>query len=476
MGATPGEDLCFLPAVEQRARIARGELSARELLEAHLARIEALNPPLNAIVTLVPERARGWAAAADERQARGEPLGCLHGLPVAHKDLVMTAGIRSTMGSRLLAEHVPATDDLVVERLRAAGAITSGKTNVPEFGAGSQTYNEVFGETLNPWDRSRTCGGSSGGAAVALAAGLVPIADGSDMGGSLRNPASFCNVVGFRPSLGRVPSHPSPMAYLAALDVLGPMGRTVQDAALLLSAMAGPDPRVPVCLERPGADFAVPLGRELGGVRVAWGTDLGGLPVDPRVTRALEPGRALLAGLGCVVEDAELDWTGAEEAFQTLRAFAAAQRMAGLPAEAFAQLKDTLRWNVERGRALTPDDLGRAEKLRSQLFARLAAFQQRFEFLALPVSLVPPFDVKLRYPTEVAGVAMQTYIDWMMSCCFVRVTGCPAISVPCGFTDDGLPVGLQLVGRPRDDLGVLQLAFAFQEATELWRRRPTDVP
>ena len=194
------------------------------------------------------------------------------------------------------------------------------------------------------------------------------------------------------------------------------------------------------------------------------------------MTRALEPGRAVLAGLGCVVEDAELDWTGAEEAFQTLRAFAAAQRMAGLPAEAFAQLKDTLRWNVERGRALTPDDLGRAEKLRSQLFARLAAFQQRFEFLALPVSQVPPFDVKLRYPTEVAGVAMQTYIDWMMSCCFVSVTGCPAISVPCGFTDDGLPVGLQLVGRPRDDLGVLQLAFAFQEATELWRRRPTDVP
>jgi amidase len=463
--------LCDKTAVELAALVRRRAVSARELLAAHLERIEALNPELNAIVTLVPERAAAQAARADERQARGEPLGPLHGLPVAHKDLVLTAGIRTTLGSRLLAQHVPTQDDLIVTRLREAGAITVGKTNVPEFGAGSHTFNEVFGPTLNPWDRTKTCGGSSGGAAVALATGMVPVADGSDLGGSLRNPANFCGVVGLRPSPGRVPAVPSMMAW-EHLTVLGPMARTVEDAALLLSAIAGPDPRAPISLDAPGTRFAEPLEREFRGTRLVFDPDLGGLPVDPRVRDALEAGLAGFAAVGCTLERAGLDWSGADEAFQTLRAFSFASAFAQVPDAALEVVKETVRWNVARGRALSGEDVARAERLRSALFQRLGAFLRDFEFLILPVNQVPPFDVALEYPTEIAGVAMETYVDWMKSAYFVSLTGHPAISVPCGFTPEGLPVGIQIVGRHRDDFGVLQLAYAYQQATRLCERRP----
>jgi amidase len=464
-------DLCFSRAVDLARRVRTREISARELVQAHIDRIAEVDPKLNAVVTLVPEQALAQAAAADERQARGEPLGPLHGLPIAHKDLVMTAGIRTTMGSRLLAEHVPQQDDLIVQRLRAAGAILLGKTNTPEFGAGSHTFNEVFGATRNPWDTSKTCGGSSGGAAVALASGMLPIADGSDMGGSLRNPANFCNVVGLRPSPGRVPAYPAQLAW-SPLSVLGPMARTVEDAALLLSAMAGPDPRSPISLETPGERFAAPLERDFAGVRIAWSRDLGGLPVDPRVTRALEAGRGVFAELGCQVAEADPGWDGADAAFKTLRAWTFSQGFAQLPDAALAVVKDTVRWNVEQGRRLSGDDVGRAEALRSRLYQRVREFMEEHEFLVLPVNQVPPFDIELEYPQEIAGVAMQTYIDWMKSAYYVTVTGHPAISVPCGFTPEGLPVGVQIVGRHRDDFGVLQLAFAFQGATGLWQKRP----
>jgi amidase len=464
-------DLCFRTAHHLAALIRRGELSARELLGACLARIEAVDPLLNAIPTLVPEKAQAWAAQADEHQARGGALGPLHGLPVAHKDLVRTAGIRTTSGSRLLALHVPTEDDLIVTRLRRAGAITVGKTNTPEFGAGSQTFNEVFGATRNPWDTTKTCGGSSGGAAVALAAGMIPIADGSDMGGSLRNPANFCNVVGLRPSVGRVPAWPAEDAW-STLSVLGPMARTVADVALLLSAIAGPDPRSPIALETPGARFAEPLARDFAGTRIAWSRDVGGLPMDPRVTAALEPARALLVGLGCEVDDAEPDWSGADEAFKTLRAFAFAQGFAAMSERALGRLKETVSWNVAQGRALTSAELRKAARLRTRLHDRLAAFLDQHAFLVMPVNQVPPFDVTTEYPEEIAGVAMETYIDWMKSAYFVSVTGLPAISVPVGFTPEGLPVGLQIVGRPRDDFGVLQLAHAVEEACGAGQRRP----
>ena len=458
-------------AVELRSRIRRGELSARELLTACLARIETTNADLNAIVTLVPEAAMVAATEADEKQARGESLGVLHGLPIAHKDLVMTAGIRTTSGSRSAADHIPVADDLIVQRTRAAGAITIGKTNVPEFGAGSQTFNDLFGPTRNPWDQSKTCGGSSGGAAVALAAGMVPIADGSDLGGSLRNPANFCNVVGFRPSPGRVPSYPKQMAW-GSLSVLGPMARTVEDAALLLAAIAGPDSRVPISLETPGARFADPLGREFAGTRIAFDPDLGGLPVDRRVADVLTAEFGAFEAIGCEIEHASMDWSGADEAFRTLRAWSFASMFVDMPAGDRRVLKETIRWNIAEGEALTGAAVSRAERLRTALFARMHTFMERYEYLVLPVNQVPPFDVDVPYPTEIEGVAMNTYIDWMKSAYYVTLTGHPAISVPFGFTPEGLPVGVQIVGRHHDDFGVLQLAYAIQRAHPLHRRRP----
>ena len=460
------KSLHYLSARSLATLIRSRELSAREVVQAHIDRIESVNPKLNAIVTLVPERALAWADEADERQARGDELGPLHGLPIAHKDLIMTKGIRSTSGSLLMADHVPNADDLVVERLRSAGAITLGKTNVPEFGAGSQTFNEVFGETLNPWDTTKTCGGSSGGAAVALAAGMVPIADGSDMGGSLRNPGSFCSVGGLRPSPGRVPIYPGRSDW-SPLSVLGPMARTVEDAALLLSAMAGPDARAPLSLSTPGEAFRESLERDFKGVRIAWSRDLGGLPVASEVVSVIESSQHAFAQLGCEVEAAEPDWSGADEAFKALRAWEFAQGFAGVPEGAGRLLKETLRWNIEQGLGLSAIDMARAEKLRGALYQRVRAFMDEYEFMVLPVSQVPPFDVSVRYPEEIEGVAMETYIDWMKSSYFVTLTGHPAISLPCGFTPDGLPVGIQIVGRWRDDLGVLQIARALERALDL---------
>lgn len=467
----PETDLCFLTATELARRIRARELSAREAMEAHLAQIERVNPVVNAIVTLLPERALAGAAAADAALARGEPLGPLHGLPIAHKDLKDTRGIRTTHGSPIYRDNVPEQDALLVERLRAAGAIAIGKTNVPEFGAGSQTFNPVFGATLNPYDLTKTCGGSSGGAAVALACGMLPIADGGDTGGSLRNPAGYCNVVGFRVSSGRVPSWPSSLAW-GTLDVDGPMARTVGDVALLLSAMAGPDPRSPIALPEPGSSFARPLDRDFAGVRIAWSRDLGGLPVDPRVTAVLESQRGTFEALGCAVEDAEPDLSGADEVFKTLRAWQFALSYAGLIQTHRDQIKDTVIWNTEEGLRLSGLDVARAEQQHTVIFRRVQAFFETYEFLVLPVSQVPPFDVRQPYPTEIEGAAMETYIDWMKSCYYITVTGHPAISVPCGFTPEGLPVGVQIVGRYRDDFGVLQLAHAFEQATGFWRQRP----
>jgi amidase len=301
-------DLCFLPARELVRLIRSRALSAREVTEAHLRQVERFNPTVNAIVTLVPEMALAAASEADAMLGRNEPVGPLHGLPMAHKDMTQTKGIRTTYGSPLLAEFVPQQDSLVIERLRAAGVVTIGKTNVPEFGAGSQTYNTIFGETRNPYDTTKTCGGSSGGAAVALACGMMPLADGGDQGGSLRNPAGFCNVVGMRPSPGRVPSWPTFSAW-STLGVDGPMARTVADTALLLDAIAGPDPRSPISIHD-GARFDRSLERDFNGVRIAWSRNLGGLPVDPRVTSVIESQRGTFASLGCVIDEVEPDFQG----------------------------------------------------------------------------------------------------------------------------------------------------------------------
>jgi amidase len=453
--------LCDLSAAEMARRLRAGDLSAREVMQAHLDRIADRNPRLNAIVTLDPERAIDGARRADEALARGAAAGPLHGLPVAHKDLALTRGMRTTFGSPLFRDFVPEQDSLIVERLRAAGAIAIGKTNTPEFGAGSQTFNPVFGATLNPYDDTKTCGGSSGGAAVALAARMLPIADGSDMGGSLRNPASFCSVVGMRPSPGVVPSWPVADAW-STLSVDGPMARTVADVALMLAAIAGPDPRSPVCS---AANLASsPLERDVRGVRIAWWTTLGGAPVDSRVWRVVNAQRRVFEALGCCVDDAEPDFTDFDAVFKTVRALAFLAGVAPRIGARRSEVKDSIRWEIDRGERLTAVEIAWALTRRTELFHRMREFMARYECFVLPTTQVPPFDVTQPYPTEIAGVRMETYIDWMQSCYFISVVSNPAISVPCGFTDGGLPVGLQIVGRHQDDWGLLQIAHAFEQA------------
>jgi len=456
-------DICRLSAVEMARLLRARELSAREVLSAHLAHIERVNRTVNAIVTLVPDQAMEKARLADEAIAQGREVGPLHGLPIAHKDLQPTKGIRTTFGSPIFKDFVPADDSLLVERIREAGAILVGKTNTPEFGAGSQTFNPVFGSTLNPFDRTRTCGGSSGGAAVALACGMLPIADGSDMGGSLRNPASFCHVVGLRPSPGRVPTWPAATGW-STLSVDGPMARSVADVALMLSAIAGPDPRSPIALADAGRSFAAPLERDFTGVRIAWWKDLGGVPVDGRVKQLVNAQRGAFESLGCRVDEAEPDFSDFDQVFKTVRGLAFVTGVADRVAAHRELVKDTILWEIDRGERLTAADIGRAEIKRTELYHRMRQFMERYDFFVLPVAQVPPFDVTQPYVTEIEGVAMETYIDWMKSCYFISIVGNPAISVPCGFTPEGLPVGLQIVARHQDDWGLLQIAHAFEQA------------
>jgi len=460
-------DICFIPAVKLARLIRARKLSATEVMKAFIAQIERVNPKVNAIVTFVPELALSTANKID-RQKRSTQFG---GLPIAYKDLVPTKGIRTTWGSLLYKDHVPAADHLVVERLSSAGAITLGKTNTPEFGAGSQTFNKVFGATRNPYDLSKTSGGSSGGAAVAVACGMLPFADGSDLAASLRNPGNYCNVVGFRPTPGRVPSWPATDAW-DTLSVMGPMARTVADCAFLLSAMAGPDPRAPTSIDERGSVFSKPLSRNFKKIRVAWSRDLGGLPVDPRVTSVLEGQKRVFKDLGCIVEDAEPDFSGATEAFETLRAIGFLGRYGAHLEQHRDKLKNTVIWNIEQGMKLQPRQIARARALRTDLFHRMRSFLEKYAFLLCPVNPLPPYGIEVEWPREVAGVKMNNYLDWMKSCYYISITSHPAISVPAGFTHDGLPVGIQIVGRYRDDFGVLQLAHAFEAATELWKRRP----
>src|SRR5512135_121803 len=461
-------ELCFTGARRLAQMIRARKVSASEVMRAFIAQIERVNPRVNAIVTLLPERALKEAKKLERKGAR---LGPLAGLPIAYKDLVATKGIRTTQGSPIYADHVPTENHALVERLCAAGAITLGKTNTPEFGAGSQTFNAVFGATRNPYDLSKTCGGSSGGAAVAVACGMLPFADGSDLAASLRNPANYCNVVGFRPTPGRVPNYPAANAW-DTQPVIGPVARTVADAAFLLAAMAGPDARVPISIAEPGKAFARSLARNFRGARVAWSASLGGLPMDERVLSALAPQRKVFASLGCRMEDAEPDFDGATEAFETLRALSFSLRFAPLLRTHRGELKDTVVWNIEQGLRLDGERIARAERLRTELFQRMRRFFERYDFLVAPVNQLPPFPVELDYPREIAGVAIGNTLRCMNRSYSSTSTSLPAISVPAAFTDNGLPVGIQIVGRYRDDFGVLQLAHAFEQATQLWKRRP----
>ncbi|HEX6468531.1 MAG TPA: amidase family protein [Streptosporangiaceae bacterium] len=463
-------DLAALPAVTLARMLRTRELSATELLVACLDRVERLNGPLNAIVTLAAEPAAAAAEAADKAAARGEFLGPLHGLPIAIKDIAATAGIRTTYGSPIMADNVPAHDSAYVASLKRAGAIVVGKTNTPEFAAGSQTFNPVFGVTRNPYDTSRTPGGSSGGAAAAVAARLLPFADGSDLASSVRNPAAFCNLVGLRTTPGLVPLDDVDDPF-DPLSVIGPIARSPADAALLLAGMCGRDAGLPLARPDRPADFLDLRPADLRGLRVAWSADLGGLAVEPAVTEVLAGARAALDELGCVTVDAAPDLAAADEVFQVLRALRMVW-LADLPRE---RLKDTLVWNIEKGLALRAAEVAAAHAGRTEIFHRMRAFLpgaghgagrgEGFDLLALPTCQVAPFPVEVEWVTEIDGERQHTYIDWMRTCSRITVTAHPAVSVPAGFTAEGLPVGLQLVAPYGADRWLLRVAQAVTEAT-----------
>jgi amidase len=468
-------DICFMSARELAKLIRRRDVSAREVMQAFLGQIERLNPKVNAIVAKLDDRkCLALADKADEQLAHGADLGALHGLPFAFKDLDPAIGFPMTRGSPIFRDFVPSEDSVLVERLKRAGVIPIGKTNVSEFGMGSHSYNEVYGTTLNPYDLTKTAGGSSGGAGAALAAGLLPLASGSDLGGSLRNPANFNNIVALRPTVGLVPSAPVALPFLG-FSVKGPMARSVSDVAFLLSEMAGADARDPLGYPCDSFVFANTLERSFRDIHVAWCLDLGGLPLDRRVRAVLEAQRQTFIDLGCAVEDVCPDLTGADEIFLTLRAWSSWHTLGPLLEKHRDKMKAEAVWQTEAGSKLTGADVALAMSRHGELMERFRQFLEQYEFFICAVNQLPPFDASINWPKEIEGAPMEHYIAWMKSAYWITPTFCPAISVPAGFTDDSLPVGIQIVGRYRDDFGVLQLAHAFETATGFGRKRPAIV-
>ncbi len=461
-------EIIFATAREQRTAFLKKRISAQELLNHHLQQIARVNPVVNAIVTLDAEGALAHAAHIDALHARGVDCGLLAGLPVVHKDLTPAKGLRFTQGSPIFKDQIAQEDSLIVSRLKAAGAVTIGKSNVPEFGAGSQTFNPIFGATRNPYNPNLTSGGSSGGAAVALATCMVPIADGSDMGGSLRNPAAFCGVVGFRASPGVVPSRES----WSPLSVDGAMARNVADMALMLAAIAGHDERATLTATVDTSALANLQPVSLKGKRIAWAPTWGGLPVDQAVSEVIDAQRQRFVDLGAIVEDACPDFSGADEAFQVLRALGFETSLGPLLDTHRALLKDTVIWNIEAGRALSGSQIAQAQRLQGQIFQRMQLFMQQYDFVVGPVTQVLPFDVQRPFVTHINDVALPTYIDWMKSCFYITVTTHPALSIPCGLSRDGLPVGLQMVGRFRDDVNLLRYAMAYESTLDASQFRP----
>jgi amidase len=464
-------DLCFVPATQLLRLYRARTVSPLEVMQAVLARIDAVNPALYAYVTLARESALADARKATTALGRKATLPPLLGIPVSIKDLTPTRGIRTTWGSKIFEHHVPDEDALIVERLRAAGAIVVGKTNTPEFGAGGNTFNAVFGATRNPWNPALTCGGSSGGAAVALATGMGPLAQGSDTGGSLRTPAAFCGVVGFRTTPGLVPVYPKALAW-DSIGVMGPLARTVADTALMLSVIAGPDDRAPLSYDVDIRQFfAAVKNPSVKGWRVAWTPDLNGLiPVDAEVAAVAARALRVFRSLGARVESACPDFREVNEIVLGTRGLAMVANHAQHLPRWKDQMQKGLVWNIEQGLALTAVQIARAETLRSELWQRVRAFMETRDLLVLPTVAVPPFPVELPYPTEINGKPLENYTQWFFLTYGITLTGLPAISVPCGFTRAGLPVGLQIVGRRRQDAAVLRAAAAF-EAAQPWAHR-----
>jgi amidase len=467
-------DLCYTSATDLVALVHRKKVSPTEVMRAVLERIDKVNPGLTAYCTVAAEQALAAARKATAALGRRTAtLGPLHGVPVSIKDLAPTKGIRTTWGSKIFEHHVPEQDGLVVERLKAAGAIVVGKTNTPEFGAGANTFNAVFGPTRNPWNPTLTCGGSTGGGGVALATGMGPLAQGSDLGGSLRLPAAFCGVVGFRTSPGCVPVWPRTAAW-DSYSVEGPMARTVGDTALMLSAIAGQDPRVPTSYPVDPRAFLTAVRRpSLRGLRIAWGGDLGITPLDHEVRRVTEATLGVFRRLGARVEAAHPSFDEVDEIVRVSRGFAMVVNHEPRLAQWKPVMQENLVRNIEQGLALTPSEIAHGERLRTQLFHRVREFMARYDLILTPTAAVPPFPLEMRSgPPAINGVPMKHYIQWALLTYAFTVINAPAISVPAGFTRDGLPVGLQIAGRWRDEVTVLRAAAAFEQAQPWAHLRP----
>ena len=457
-----------------------GDVSSEELMKNVYERISHINPKVNAIVNLLPKK----EALDLARQADKVPLikrGPLHGLPMAMKDAVAVKGFPTTFGFQPFAERVETQDDKLTARLRNAGAIFIGHTNMPEFGLGSNTFNSVFGKTHNPYDLNKTAGGSSGGAAVALATEMLPLADGSDMGGSLRNPASFCNVVGFRPSIGRTPKNLG-LAWYGRLVTSGPMARTVKDTAFLMSIMAGSDITDPLNLFDSNKEFLDALTprqvNKNNPLKLAVSPCLGKLPIDKRVVDIVNSSGEIFKGLGADVSYQDPPLDDAMEAFQIQRAVGlrGLGKMLDQSIDNWRKYaKETVIWNIEKGQSLSIDEMIRAEAIRTNIYEEISMFFEDYDVLLLPSAQVPPFDLSKEWVDEIEGTKLDTYIDWMAVCCMITVTGLPAISVPGGFTEEGLPVGIQLVGKPRGDIELLKIAHLFETETNFYRKKPSAI-
>ena len=464
-------ELISMSAREAVSRLKSGEVTPLELIDAAEERIAVVDPAVNALPTLCMDMAR---AAAKSMTVPDDPgPGWLGGLPIVVKDVTDVKGVRTTHGSPIFAENISERDDISVEVLKRNGAIVIGKSNTPEFAAGANTFNEVFGKTLNPWNTDMTCGGSSGGAAVAVATGMSWLATGTDLGGSLRTPASFCSVVGLRPSPGRVAAGPQRDPF-QSLSMNGPIARNVLDVALMLDAEVGGDARFPLALEAPLRSFQEAALNPLTPPRIGFTPDLGIGPVGPEVAEICRAGATRFAEAGAIVEESTPDFSGALDTFQTLRASAFVVNRAPLLEKHRDKMKPEMIWNIEKGMAQSSGDLSIALRERGALYQRVAAWFEDYDVLACPAAIVPPFDVDMRYVERVGAYEFANYVDWLYITFAITLTGCPAISVPIGFTASGLPVGLQLVGRPRSEAELLSFAARLEEIVDVSPVAPID--
>ena len=461
------EELIRSSARDIRAQLKNKAVSIAELLDALEARIAKINPIVNALPTLCFDRARKNATTRDYQSS------ALQGMPIAIKDLLPVAGVRTTWGSMLYEHHIPDTSDLLVERLESSGAVVYAKSNTPEFGAGANTFNDVFGVTRNPWNTALSCAGSSGGSAVALATGMAWLASGSDLGGSLRNPASFCGIVGFRPSIGRIPTNPGDMAFYR-LSVEGPMARTVGDVAMLLDVMAGRDPRDPLSVTLPEQRFEAMAEARTVPKRVAFSPDLGVTPVDPEIASICRRAAQRFEDMGATVEENHPDFSDLQHVFHTFRALGFAARHGSQLDKQRSVLKPEIVWNVEKGLSLTGEEIARAMRARAAIYARAQVFFQDYDLLISPATIVPPFPVEQRYVERLGEHEFSNYIEWCSIAYAITVIGAPAVSIPCGFTSAGLPVGLQIAAAPLNEGPLLSAALLFEEAVDLTSGLPID--